>query len=156
MIRANISIEDFKDSAGTELGPSERLLLDQERINRFADATDDHQFIHVDPEKAAATSFGTTIAHGFLSLSILPHLLAQILPIPEGIVMGINYGAEKVRFSQPVKVDSRVRARAIIEKVTARPGGQYMVRTKVTLEIEHSRRPALIAELLSLYVVEAS
>lgn len=154
MIESNISIENFKSSAGTELGPSDWLLIDQERINRFADATDDHQFIHVDPEKAAATPFGTTIAHGFLSLSILPHLLAQIMPIPDGIVMGINYGADRVRFSLPVKVDSRVRARARIEKVSARSGGQYMVKTKVTLEIENRRRPAVVADILSLYVVE--
>lgn len=154
MIESNISIENFKSSAGTELGPSDWLLIDQERINRFADATDDHQFIHVDPEKAAATPFGTTIAHGFLSLSILPHLLAQIMPIPDGIVMGINYGADRVRFSLPVKVDSRVRARARIEKVSARSGGQYMVKTKVTLEIENRRRPAVVADILSLYVVD--
>jgi len=154
MIRGNISILDFKNSAGSELGPSEWLLIDQQRIDRFADATDDHQFIHVDPERAAATTFGSTIAHGFLSLSILPHLLAQILPIPEGTVMGINYGAEKVRFVQPVKVNNRVRARARIEKVNGRPGGQFMVKTRVTLEIDNSRRPALIADLLSLYVVE--
>lgn len=154
MIESNISIENFKSSAGAELGPSDWLLIDQERINRFADATDDHQFIHVDPEKAAATPFGTTIAHGFLSLSILPHLLAQIMPIPDGIVMGINYGADRVRFSLPVKVDSRVRARARIEKVSARSGGQYMVKTKVTLEIENRRRPAVVADILSLYVVD--
>jgi len=156
MIESNISIEDFKNSAGTELEPSDWLLIDQERINRFADATNDHQFIHVDPEKAAATPFGSTIAHGFLSLSILPHLLSQIMPIPDGIVMGINYGTDKVRFSLPVNVNSRVRARARIEKVSARPGGQFMVKTKVTLEIEGRRRPAVVANILSLYVVEVS
>ena len=154
MIKSNISIEDFKNSTGTELGPSDWLLIDQERINRFADATDDYQFIHVDPEKAAETPFGSTIAHGFLSLSILPHLLAQIMPIPDGIVMGINYGTDKVRFSQPVNVDSRVRARARIEKVSARSGGQFMVKTRVTLEIENRRRPAVVADILSLYVFE--
>jgi acyl dehydratase len=156
MIESNISIEDFKNSAGTELGPSDWLLIDQERINRFADATDDHQFIHVDPEKAAATPFGTTIAHGFLSLSVLPHLLSQIMPIPDGIVMGINYGTDKCRFSLPVNVDSRVRARARIERVSARSGGQFMVKTKVTLEVENRRRPAVVADILSLYVVEVS
>jgi len=154
MIKANISVEDFKKSAGTELGPSEWLLIDQERINRFADATNDYQFIHVDPEKAAATPFGSTIAHGFLSLSLLPHLLAQIMPMPEGIVMGINYGTDKVRFSLPVNVNSRVRARARIEKVSARSGGQFMVKTRVTLEIENRRRPAVIADMLSLYVIK--
>jgi acyl dehydratase len=156
MMKANISIVDFKNSVGKELGPSEWLLIDQERINLFADATEDHQFIHVDPEKAAATTFGSTIAHGFLSLSILPHLLTQILPIPEGIVMGINYGAKKVRFSQPVKVNSRVRARAKIEKVSERSGGQFMLKIRVSLEIENNRRPAVVADLLSLYVIEAS
>ena len=154
MIESNISIEGFKNSAGTELGPSDWLLIDQERINRFADATEDYQFIHVDPKKAAETTFGSTIAHGFLSLSILPHLLAQIMPIPDGLVMGINYGTDKVRFSQPVHVDSRVRARARIEKVNARSGGQYMVKTRVTLEIENRRRPAVVADILSMYVVE--
>lgn len=154
MIKSNISLEGFKNSAGTELGPSDWLLIDQERINRFADATDDYQFIHVDPEKAAETTFGSTIAHGFLSLSVLPHLLAQIMPIPDGLVMGINYGTDKVRFSQPVHVDSRVRARARIEKVNARSGGQYMVKTRVTLEIENRRRPAVVADILSMYVVE--
>jgi acyl dehydratase len=156
MIKSNISIENFKNSAGTELGPSDWLLIDQERINRFADATDDYQFIHVDPERAAATPFGSTIAHGFLSLSILPHLLSQIMPIPDGIVMGINYGTDKVRFILPVNVNSRVRARARIEKVSARSGGQFMVNTKVTLEIENRQRPAVIANILSLYVVKVA
>lgn len=154
MIKSNISIEDFRNSAGKELGPSDWLTIDQERINRFADATADHQFIHVDPEKAAETPFGSTIAHGFLSLSILPHLLSEIMPIPDGIVMGINYGTDKVRFSQPVHVNSRVRARARVEKVSARSGGQFMIKTRVTLEIENRQRPAVIADILSLYVVE--
>jgi len=156
MIESNISIDDFKDSAGTELGPSDWLLIDQERIDRFADATDDHQFIHVDPEKAAETPFGCTIAHGFLSLALLPHFLKQIMPIPDGIVMGINYGVDRVRFSLPVKVNSRVRARAKIERVSARSGGQFMVKTRVTLEIEGRQRPAVVADLLSLYVVDAT
>ena len=154
MIKGNISINDFKHSAGTELGPSEWLLIDQERINRFADATDDYQFIHVDPEKAVDTPFGCTIAHGFLSLSILPHLLSQILPIPDGLVMGINYGVDKVRFSQPVNVNSRVRASARVERVSARSGGQFMVKTRATLEIENRERPAVVADMLSLYVVD--
>ena len=156
MIKSNISIQDFKNSAGSELGPSDWLLIDQERINRFAEATEDHQFIHVDPQKAAATPFGSTIAHGFLSLSVLPHLLSQIMPIPDGIVMGINYGTDKVRFSLPVHVNSRVRARAKIEKVNERSGGQFMVKTRVTLEIEGRQRPAVVAEILSLYVVETA
>jgi acyl dehydratase len=153
MIEGNISVEDFKNSAGTELGPSDWLLIDQQRINTFAEATNDHQFIHIDPEKAAATPFGSTIAHGFLSLSLISHLVGQIMLTPEGTVMGINYGSDKVRYLQPVKVDSRVRTRARIDKVTARPGGQYLVKYTVTMEIENEERPALIAETLSLYII---
>lgn len=156
MMKSNISVEDFKNSVGSELGPSDWLLIDQDRIDRFADATNDYQFIHVDPEKAAATSFGSTIAHGFLSLSVLPALMTQIIPIPEGMVMGINYGTDKVRFSLPVNVNSRVRARVRVEKVNARSGGQFMVKFKATLEIEDRKRPAVVAEILSMYVVEAS
>ena len=155
MIKSNMSIEDFKNSVGTELGPSDWLLIDQDRIDRFADATNDYQFIHVDPEKAAATAFGGTIAHGFLSLSVLPSLLTQIIPIPDGMVMGINYGTDRVRFSLPVNVNSRVRARARIEKVNSRSGGQFMVKIRATLEIEDRKRPAVVADILSMYVVEA-
>ncbi len=154
MIKANISLEDFKNSAGTELEPSDWLLVDQQRIDRFADATNDHQFIHVDPERAAATPFGSTIAHGFLSLSLLSHLMAQHMLIPEGTVMGINYGSDKVRFIQPVKVNARIRARTRIEEIKRRPGGQLMVKLAVTVEIENESRPALKAEILSLYIVE--
>ena len=154
MIESNISVEDFKKSAGTELGPSDWLLIDQDRINCFADATSDHQFIHINAEKAAATPFGSTIAHGFLSLSLVSHLIGQIMLKPEGTVMGINYGSDKVRFLQPVKVNSRVRARTRIDRVSARPGGQYMLKFTVTVEIENEERPALIAEILSLYIVK--
>jgi acyl dehydratase len=153
MFKGNISVEDFKNSAGTELGPSDWLLIDQERINRFADATNDHQFIHVDAEKAAATPFGSTIAHGFLSLSLVSYLVGQISLRPEGTLMGINYGSDKVRFLQPVKVNSRVRANARIDNVSVRPGGQYLVKSTVTIEIENEQRPALIAEILSLYII---
>jgi acyl dehydratase len=154
MIEGNISVEDFKNSAGTELGPSDWLLIDQQRINIFADATNDHQFIHVDAEKAAATTFGSTIAHGFLSLSLISHLVGQIMLKPKGTVMGINYGSDKVRFLQPVKVNSRVRARARVEKVSTRPGGQFLVKSTITVEIENEQRPALVAEILSLYIVK--
>jgi len=119
----------------------------------FADATSDHQFIHVDPEKAAATPFGSTIAHGFLSLSLISHLVGQIMLKPEGTVMAINYGSDKVRYLQPVKVDSRVRAHVRIDNVSVRPGGQFLAKYTVTVEIENEERPALIAEVLSLYIV---
>jgi len=154
MFESNISIEEFKNSAGTELGPSDWLLIDQKRINQFAEATDDYQFIHVDAEKAAASPFGSTIAHGFLTLSLISHLVSQIMLKPKGTVMGINYGSDKVRFIQPVKVNSRVRARARIEKVSERPGGQYLTKSTTTIEIENESRPALVAEILSLYIIQ--
>jgi len=154
MIEGNISVEDFKSSAGTELGPSDWLLIDQQRINTFADATNDHQFIHIDPEKAAATPFGSTIAHGFLSLSLISHLVGQIMLTPEGTVMGINYGSDRVRYLQPVKVDSRVRTRARIDKVSARPGGQYLAKYTLTVEMEDEERAARTAEILSRYIVK--
>jgi len=154
MISPNISLEDFKNSVGTELEPSDWLLIDQERINCFADATSDHQFIHVDEEKAAASPFGSTIAHGFLSLSLLSHLMGQTMLIPEGTIMGINYGSDKVRYLQPVKVNSRVRSKAKIEEITEKPGGQLLIKVSVAVEIENEDRPALIAEILSLYIVK--
>jgi len=154
MIEGNISLEDFINSAGTELEPSSWLLIDQQRIDRFADATNDHQFIHVDPEKAANTPFGSTIAHGFLTVSLISTLVAEHMLIPEGTVMGINYGSDRVRFVQPVKVDSRVRAQAKIKDVTVRRGGQLMVKVGVTIEIENESRPALKADILSLYIVK--
>jgi acyl dehydratase len=153
MIEGNISVEEFKKSTGTKLGPSDWLKIDQERIDRFADATSDHQFIHVDAEKAAATPFGSTIAHGFLSLSLISNLLGQIMLKPVGAMMVINYGSDKVRFLQPVKVDSRIRAYARIVKVSARPGGQFLVKSTITVEIENEVRPALVAEILSLYIL---
>ena len=153
MITANISLEDFKNSAGTVLEPSEWLLIDQARIDGFADATNDHQFIHCDPEKAAASPFGSTIAHGFLSLSLISHLMGQTMLIPEGTIMGINYGSDKIRFLQPIKVNSRVRSRATIEEVRGKSGGRLLVRVSVSIEIENEKRPALIADILSLYIV---
>lgn len=156
MNEANISVEEFRDSAGTELGPSDWLRIDQERINLFADAINDHQFIHVDAEKASTTKFGSTIAHGFLSLSLISYLVGQIMLKPRGTVMGINYGSDKVRFLQAVKVNDRIRARARVAKVSARPGGQYLIKSTITVEIEGQKRPALIADILSLYIVEES
>ncbi len=153
MLNSNISLQDFLNCAGTELGPSKWQIIDQARIDRFADATNDHQFIHVDPQKAAATPFGSTIAHGFLTLSLLSHLLGEIMPIPEGTVMGINYGSDKVRFLQPVTVNSRIRALARIESVEEKQRGQYLQKTAVSIEIENQARPAMVAQILSLYVI---
>ncbi|HEX2752718.1 MAG TPA: MaoC family dehydratase, partial [Alphaproteobacteria bacterium] len=100
-----VPVAELKDHVGKELGKSEWLTIDQQRINQFAECTGDHQFIHVDPEKAKLTPFGTTIAHGFLSLSLVPMLMEGIMIMPQGLKMAVNYGLDSVRFIQPVKVD---------------------------------------------------
>lgn len=112
-----VPVAQLKDYVGKELGRSEWLTIDQARINLFAEATGDHQFIHVDPVKAAKTPFGSTIAHGFLSLSLMPKLMEDILIMPEGLKMAVNYGLDSVRFIQPVKVDSKVRLNVTLTDV---------------------------------------
>lgn len=148
-----VPVADLQSYIGKELGHSEWLTIDQERINQFAECTGDHQFIHVDPEKAAKTPFGTTIAHGFLSLSLIPVLMEKIALAPEGLKMAVNYGLDSVRFIQPVKVNSRVRVSASVIDVTEKNPGQWLLKAKVTLEIEGQAKPAYIAESLSLYFV---
>jgi acyl dehydratase len=136
-----------------EYEPSPWLEITQERINQFADATNDHQFIHVDPGKAAKTPFGGPIAHGFLSLSVLSYLNAQSAVLPEGLVMGVNYGSDKVRYLAPVRVGKRIRSRQKVLDVSEKKPGQWLTKTAVTVEIEGESTPALIAEILSLFIV---
>ncbi|MFT6558597.1 MaoC family dehydratase [Sneathiella sp.] len=147
---ATISKEEFIASTGAEYGPSEWMKVDQDRINKFADATDDHQFIHVDPEGAKETPFGTTIAHGFLSLSLLVPLVSQITPKPDNVKMGVNYGLNKLRFLAPVKVNSEIRVKSKVLDVVEKRPGQYLTTTEVTLEIKGEKTPALIAEWLGM------
>lgn len=126
------------------------LLVDQGRIQDFADATGDHQWIHVDAERAASGPFGATIAHGYLTLSLVPRLVRGLLAV-EGTAMAINYGLNRLRFLQPVRVDSRLRAR--IEVISTEEGAQgWRVETRTTVEIEGSEQPALVAENITLYV----
>lgn len=148
-----VPVAELKDYVGKELGYSDWLTIDQERINLFAEATGDFQFIHVDPVKAAQTPFGSTIAHGFLSLSLMPKLMEDILLLPEGVKMVINYGLDSVRFIQPVKVDSKVRLKVELVDVTEKKPGQWLLKATATLEIEGSEKPAYIAEPLSLCFV---
>ena len=148
-----IKAEDFPSLVGTELDPSPWLEITQERINQFADATNDHQFIHVDPEKAAQTPFGGPIAHGFLSLSLLSYLNAESTVVPENLVMGLNYGSDKVRFLMPVKVGKRVRSIQKVLEVTEKKPGNWLVKYEVAVEIEGEETPALIAEILSMWVI---
>ncbi|AMB85117.1 dehydratase [Pseudomonas agarici] len=148
-----VPVAQLNDYVGQELGRSEWLTIDQERINLFAQATGDYQFIHVDPVKAAQTPFGTTIAHGLLSLSLMPKLMEDILVLPEGLKMVINYGLDSVRFIQPVKVDSRVRLKVELSDAIQKKPGQWLLKAIATLEIEGQEKPAYIAEPLSLCFV---
>ncbi|HEK1007348.1 MULTISPECIES: MaoC family dehydratase [unclassified Pseudomonas] len=148
-----VPVTELAQYVGKELGRSEWLKIDQQRINLFAEATGDFQFIHVDPEKAAKTPFGSTIAHGFLTLSLIPKLMEDILVLPEGLKMVVNYGLDSVRFIQPVKVDSNVRLKVDLGEVTEKKPGQWLLKATVTLEIEGEAKPAYIAEPLSLCFV---
>jgi len=143
---------DLPSLVGQESEPSSWFEITQERVNGFADATNDHQFIHVDEARAARTPFGGTIAHGFLTLSLIPFLTAEKAPVFEGLAMGINYGSDKVRFLQPVRVGSRIRASQKYLEVTEKHPGQWLVKSQVTIEIESAAKPALIAETLSVFV----
>lgn len=152
-MREIVKKEDLANYVGKETGVSDWFLFDQERINQFADVTEDHQFIHIDPVAAAKTPFGTTIAHGFLTLSMLSHLSASATIGVEGTVMGINYGCDKVRFLSPVKVNSKIRARVVLSEVTEKPGNRILMKNTITIEIEGEKHPALIAEWLIMAVL---
>jgi acyl dehydratase len=148
-----VSKEELLRMAGTAVEPSAWLRIDQDRIHLFADATGDHQYIHIDPEKASKTPFGSTIAHGFLSLSLLPHLSEEVAVRPEGVQMVINYGLNKVRFLQPVKVGSEVRLVSKIADVVEKKPGHILITTDAAVEIRGEEKPALVAEMLLMYVV---
>ncbi|KUJ67255.1 dehydratase [Streptomyces albus subsp. albus] len=143
------SLDDLRSAVGEELGPSDWLEIDQKRIDLFADATDDHQWIHVDPEKAAQGPFGTTIAHGYLTLSLLPWFVPQLLRVAD-VRMGVNYGVNRVRFPAPVPAGSRLRATARIAEVTEVTGGVQLTCT-VTLEREGGEKPVCVAESVSRF-----
>jgi len=149
-----VPAEKLADYIDQSLGSSGWVTVDQDRINTFADVTLDHQFIHVDEEKAKATPFGTTIAHGYLSMSLISYFLGECGIAPEGTSMAINYGSDKVRFLQPVPVNSRVRGHGKLLEVNEKSPGQFLVKTGVTVEIEGQDKPALVAEILSMYFVQ--
>src|SRR5215203_5877398 len=148
--RVFTSTDELSAAVGEELGTSDWLEIDQKRIDLFADATGDHQWIHVDPDRAKDGPFGTTIAHGYLTLSLLPALVPQVMRV-EGMKMGVNYGANKVRFPSPVPVGSRVRGRAELQEVTDVGGGAVQVTAKVTVEREGGDKPVCVAETVSRY-----
>ena len=138
------NLSEFVAAAGSQLGPTEWMEITQERVNLFADATDDHQCIHVDPERAAAGPFGGAIAHGLLTLSLLPHFMHQLYRV-DNVALAVNYGYNKVRFITPVKVGANVRAGAVISKVDELDGAVQATVT-VTVEIEGSDKPAAVVE----------
>ena len=147
------SLGDIRSRIGEEVGVSSWLTVDQSRIDAFADATEDHQFIHVDPAAAENAGFGGTIAHGFLSLSLLSRMAAEAILLPDGLKMAINYGFDRVRFLAPVKSGKRVRGRFTLDSVDEKAPGQVLLRHKVTVEIEREEKPALTAEWLGLMYV---
>jgi acyl dehydratase len=146
-VRTFTTADELMAAEGETLGTSEWLTIDQERINTFAEATGDHQWIHVDPERAASGPFGSTIAHGYLTLSLLPALSWQVWEV-KGVQMGVNVGSNRVRFLNPVKVGSRVRATGVLTSVKEASGGIQVVVTQ-TIEIDGADKPACIAETVS-------
>ncbi len=147
-----LPIERFRELAGTRLEPSPWFEVDQDRIDAFAEATEDRQFLHVDPARAVAAGLGGTIAHGFLTLSLLPKLLEESMLLPRGLERAINYGIDRVRWIEPVPSGSRVRARGEVVEVTERRPGRFLVTVEVEVEIEGRQRPALAARTLGLFV----
>ena len=145
-----VPADTLKDYIGKDMGESDWLVVDQDRINQFADATLDHQFIHVDSEKATPL-FGSTIAHGFLSLSLMAGMPAPQVA-PENMTMAFNYGLDRVRFLTPVNVGSKVRTKAKLLSVDDKGDGRYLVKNEVIMEIEGQEKPAYIAESLTIYV----
>ena len=156
MPSSDYSIDTISQYVGQELGVSDWMTIDQERINHFADLTGDHQWIHVDVERAKRESlFGTTIAHGYLTLSLAAALSMGLGIIPAGVSQALNYGLDKVRFLAPVKSGSRVRDRVVLLAAEPQGKGRLLLKFRNTMEIEGETKPALIADALSLLVTEA-
>jgi acyl dehydratase len=147
------SLAEIGSKVGQEIGVSDWILIDQQRIDAFAEVTDDHQFIHVDPAAAVNSPFGGTIAHGFLSLSLLSRMAADVFLIPDGARMAVNYGFERIRFLAPVRSGKRVRGRFTLASAEERRPGQWQFVHQVSVEIEDEPKPALTAEWIGLIFV---
>lgn len=148
--RPTITLADLQARVGTQIGSSRWFLVDQARIDRFADVTEDHQFIHVDPDAAAQTPFGSTIAHGFLTLSLLSAMLYDAVPAIDGAAMGVNYGFDKIRFLSPVPVGAQVRGHFTLADLQEKRPGQITNIWDISVEIQGSTRPALAAQWIGL------
>jgi len=147
------SLDEIRARVGEEVGTSSWLRIDQARIDQFAEATEDRQFIHVDPAGAEQTPFGGTISHGFLTLSLLSRMGAEAMLVPEGVKMAVNYGLDRVRFLAPVRSGARVRGRFTLDSVEEKAPGQWLMRHTVTVEIEGEDKPALTAQWLGLMFI---
>jgi acyl dehydratase len=147
------SLEVIRAKLGEEIGVSSWLTIDQARIDAFAEATEDRQFIHVDPAAAASTPFGGTIAHGFLTLSLLSRMAAETMLIPDGLEMAVNYGFDSVRFLAPVRAGKRVRGRFTLDSIDEKGPGRLLMRHRVEVEIENEDKPALTASWLGLMII---
>ena len=150
----NLDLDNLDGFLGKHIGVSDWFEVTQEDVNKFADLTRDQQFIHVDPERASDTPFGGTIAHGFFTMSMLSHFSATGCGVSvEGAKMGVNYGCDKLRFLTPVRIGSKIRGNATLVSVVEKKPGQYLIKSNMTVEIEGSETPALIAEWLTMVVV---
>ena len=146
-----VSLEAYQEMVGKEIGVSSWHVVDQTRIDSYADVIEDHQFIHVDPERAKnETAFGTTIAHGFLTMSLLSIMSYEVMPVISGTTMGVNYGFDKLRFISPVRSGKRVRGRFTLAEASLRKPKELQSRTHVTVEIEGEEKPALVADWIGL------
>ena len=153
--KPSVSLAAYQAMVGKEIGISSWHLVDQKRIDVYADVIEDHQFIHVDPVRAKAeTSFGTTIAHGFLTMSLMSIMSYEVMPVISGTTMGVNYGFDKLRFISPVRSGSRVRGRFTLAEAKLRKPRELQSRTSVTVEIEGEEKPALVADWIGLIYFE--
>jgi len=152
-MREILPLDVIKGRIGEELGVTEWIQIEQDRINRFADCTMDHQWIHVDEEKAAQGPFSKTIAHGYLTASLFSYFMSQVGVMPEGTTMAINYGMNRLRFISPVPVGSKIRDRISLSNVEEKGEGRILVTTTHTIEIEGEEKPACVAEVLGMFFV---
>ena len=147
-----VPMPQFQDLVGVDLGVSQWVQIDQQRIDAFADTTEDHQYIHVDPEAARSTPWGKTVAHGYLTLSLVSHFLEETIVAPEGTVMMLNYGSDRVRFLEAVPVDSRVRGSVTMVDLIEKAPGRWLAKHAVSVEIEGVAKPAMVAEPLTMFI----
>jgi acyl dehydratase len=148
---SEISLAAYRALVGQEVGVSKWFKIDQQRIDRFADVTEDHQFFHVDPERAKASPYGGTVAHGFLTLSLLSPMAFEVQPRLKDLAMSFNYGFDRVRLTSPVPAGGRIRGRFVLKEIIDRGPKEIIAKSEVTVEVEGGRKPALVAEWLGLF-----